>query len=373
MENKIAIIDPVGIKSGMNHYDTFLCNSLTKLGVKTFILSNFTLKSESIHSKIFFGIFFENKFFQAFNFLFGMIQSCIHCKKNQVKVVFIHVFSTHTMSIMTYAISKLFGLRTITIAHDVFSFTHQDNKFYHNLIYNYWSNRIVVHNIYSYNHLLPLIKSKMHNKVSVLKHGSFVGLSDASVTRSSARNFLKLDQNRQYILFFGRLKPAKRLDVLLKAMPNIDSNIHLIIAGHSGKEDFNQYELIIDQLKLKNRLILDINYISENKRELYFKAVDVLALPYEQIFQSGVLLMSMSYGLPVVASAILPFEEVIDDGVNGLLFEKGNSDDLANKINQLFNDKNLINSIPEKAISHMKNHYNWDPIAKGYLEILKLI
>ena len=83
--------------------------------------------------------------------------------------------------------------------------------------------------------------------------------------------------------------------------------------------------------------------------------------------------MSMSYGLPVVASAILPFEEVIDDGINGLLFEKGNSQDLATKINKLFNDKNLINSIPKKAINHMKNHYNWDPIAEGYLDILKLI
>ena len=36
--------------------------------------------------------------------------------------------------------------------------------------------------------------------------------------------------------------------------------------------------------------------------------------------------MSMSYGLPVVASQIPSFEEVIEDGKNGLLFEKGNAD-----------------------------------------------
>ena len=82
--------------------------------------------------------------------------------------------------------------------------------------------------------------------------------------------------------------------------------------------------------------------------------------------------MSMSYGLPVVASAILPFEEVTDEGVKGY-FRKVAPDDLANKINKLFNDKNLINSILEKAISHMKNHYNWDPIANGYIDILNLI
>jgi len=103
---------------------------------------------------------------------------------------------------------------------------------------------------------------------------------------------LNLDQNRQYILFFGRLKPTKRLDVILRAMPQIDSSIHLIIAGHSGKEDFSQYQEIIDELNLTDRLVLDVNYISEKKRELYFKATDSLVLPYELIFQSGVLLMA---------------------------------------------------------------------------------
>ena len=93
MENKIAIIDPVGIKSGMNHYDTFLCSSLTKLGVKTFIFSNFTLKTELIYTRTFFGVFFENKFFQTFNFLLGMVKSCIHCKKLLAHLLDLHLHS----------------------------------------------------------------------------------------------------------------------------------------------------------------------------------------------------------------------------------------------------------------------------------------
>ena len=94
-------------------------------------------------------------------------------------------------------------------------------------------------------------------------------------------------------------------------------------------------------------------------------------LPYDLIFQSGVLLMSMSYGLPVVASRIPPFEEIIDDGINGILFEKDNTKDLAKKINYLMNDDNLLNKIPQKAINHMKNNYSWDHIAKDYIDIIK--
>ena len=373
MEYKIAIIDPVGIKSGMNHYDTFLCTSLDKLGVTTHIYSNFNVKSETVVAKQVFGTFFKNKLSQTFNFVKGMFKSCRDCRRNKINTVIIHVFSTHNMAIMTYAISKLFGLKTITISHDVFSFTDQDSKWYHHLIYNRWSDRIVVHNSYSLDHLLTQIESKMHSKVSILKHGSFVGLPDDSISRKSARNALNLDKQRQYILFFGRLKPNKRLDLMLRAMPNIDSSIHLIIAGHSGKDDFNNYQSIIDELDLSSRLVLDINYISEEKRELYFKAVDCLALPYELIFQSGVLLMSMSYGLPVVASQIPSFEEVIEDGKNGLLFENGNAEDLANKLNTLMNNIDLMSEIPQKAISHMNSNYCWDSIAKGYVELIKTL
>ena len=373
MEHKIAIIDPVGIKSGMNHYDTFLCTSLDKLGIDTYIYSNFNVKSETIVSQPVFGTFFKNKLSQTFNFIKGMFKSVLDCRKNKINTVMIHVFSTHNMAIMTFAISKLFGLKIITISHDIFSFTNQDNKWYHHLIYNRWSDKIVVHNSFSLNHLLPQIEANMHSKVSVLKHGSFIGLPDNSISRKSARNVLNLDNQRQYILFFGRLKPNKRLDLVLRAMPNIDSSIHLIIAGHSGKDDFNKYQSIIDELDLSSRLVLDINYISEEKRELYFKAVDCLALPYELIFQSGVLLMSMSYGLPVVASQIPSFEEVIEDGKNGLLFEKGNVDDLAKQLNALMNNKNLMNEIPHNAISNMKENYCWDSIAKGYVELIKTL
>ena len=93
MEHKIAIIDPVGIKSGMNHYDTFLCTSLDKLGIDTYIYSNFIVKSETIVSKQVFGTFFKNKLSQTFNFIKGMFMSVIDCRRNKINTVIIHVFS----------------------------------------------------------------------------------------------------------------------------------------------------------------------------------------------------------------------------------------------------------------------------------------
>ena len=148
MERKIAIIDPVGIKSGMNHYDSFLAQSLHKLKVQCYVYSNFKIQSNSVVFKSYFGMFFNSIFAQTIDFIPALIKSCMDCKRKQVKYVILHVFSTHHMAFLSYLIVKLFGLKTITIAHDVASFTQQDNKFYHHLIYNYWSNHIVVHNLF---------------------------------------------------------------------------------------------------------------------------------------------------------------------------------------------------------------------------------
>ena len=87
MEDKVAIIDPVGIKSGMNHYDTFLCNSLTKQEITPFIYSNFEVHSDSVIAKRFFGTFFKNKFSQTLNFLMGMLKSCMDCRRNNISKV----------------------------------------------------------------------------------------------------------------------------------------------------------------------------------------------------------------------------------------------------------------------------------------------
>ena len=356
----------------MNHYDTFLCLGLEKLNIEPYIYSNFETPSETVVTKKYFGTFFKNKIVQTINFLIGMIKSCWHCKTNSINTVIVHVFSTHNMAFLTFLICKIFRLKIVTISHDVFSFTQQDNKHFHNLIYNHWSDKIVVHNKYSYNHLISQINASVHEKVSIIKHGAFIDLPNPQISKSLARQKLKLDDKRQYILFFGRIKSTKRLDVMLQAMPHIDESVHLIIAGHTGKEDFRKYQAIIDEHNLSQRIVLDINYITEEKRELYFKATDAMTLPYELIFQSGVLLMALSYAIPVVASKIPPFEEVINDGKSGLLFEKGNADDLANKLNTLLNNKELMNEMPEKAISHMKTDFSWDNIAADYVRLLQL-
>ena len=65
-------------------------------------------------------------------------------------------------------------------------------------------------------------------------------------------------------------------------------------------------------------MILRIQFIPDEEMELYFKAADVLVLPYKEIFQSGVLFLAYSFGLPVIATDVGSFREDIVEGQDGI-------------------------------------------------------
>ena len=70
--------------------------------------------------------------------------------------------------------------------------------------------------------------------------------------------------------------------------------------------------------------------------ELYLKGADVLVLPYKEIFQSGVLFLAYSFGLPVVATDVGSFREEIVEGSTGFLCQPGDPAELAKAIETYF-------------------------------------
>ena len=99
--------------------------------------------------------------------------------------------------------------------------------------------------------------------------------------------------------------------------------------------------------------------------ELYFKGADVLVLPYKEIFQSGVLFLSYSFGLPVVATDVGSFREDIVEGRTGFLSATGDPADLAKAIETYFTSdlfKNLKVCRQQVKDYANKNH-SWDAVA----------
>ena len=370
MESKVAIIDPVGQKAGMDFYDEELLTALSERGVKSYVFSNFVCANKNIISYPFFDGFQSSKWIKAYSQIIAHFKSYLVCKKSKIEILIFHVFSVSVFKFLMILGAKLLKLKIVVIAHDPVSLTGEDSHFLQKWLYNKICDNIVVHNQYSYDKLLHLVDKKI--ELNIIKHGGFIRLYDDQITKSDARKTLDLDSSKKYLLFFGQIKSSKRLDVILRAMPHIADDVHLVIAGKPYKDDFEKYLNIIKEQQLENRVVLKLGFVSNQERSLLMKACDVMVLPYQEIFQSGVLLMAMSFKMVVVCSDIESFKEIIKDGVNGSLFKSLSSENLSFKINSIIHDNKRLEQIKTEAYSTIKNDFSWDKIALDYKKMLKL-
>ncbi|MEO1153794.1 MAG: glycosyltransferase family 4 protein [Pseudomonadota bacterium] len=133
------------------------------------------------------------------------------------------------------------------------------------------------------------------------------------------------------LLFFGLVRPYKGLDIALDALAQASVDAHLTIAGEFW-EGRDETETRIDQLGLRDRVEVVPRYVSDAEAAELFARADALVAPYRSVTGSGVVAMAQWYGLPVIASDLPGFAEVIEDRTTGWLVPVGDVDALATRI-----------------------------------------
>jgi D-inositol-3-phosphate glycosyltransferase len=218
--------------------------------------------------------------------------------------------------------------------------------------------------------------------VTVIRHPLNNAFPDTDLTPSEAKKRLDLRDDEKAVLFFGRIRPYKGIEHLLGAFRLLTanrSNYRLIIAGEpkKGSEEYrNEIEQTAKTEFAPDQIVLKIQFIPDEEMELYLKAADVLVLPYKEIFQSGVLFLAYSFGLPVVATDVGSFREEIVEGSTGFLCQPGDPAELAKAIETYFASdlyKNLKVRRQELKDYAEANH-SWNAVAdltrNAYAEML---
>src|SRR4029077_6907241 len=179
------------------------------------------------------------------------------------------------------------------------------------------------------------------DKVSVIPFGINNTVPKTDLTSGEAKRMLGIADSDKTLLFFGNIAPYKGLEYLVSAFTellNKDRSYRLIIVGRSkGPEGYwKQIHEGIARRGIRDRIIQRIEYIPDEETELYFKAADVLILPYAHVFQSGVLFLGYGFGLPAIAADVGNLKEDIVEGETGFVFKSRDSADLAAKIEKYF-------------------------------------
>jgi len=88
--------------------------------------------------------------------------------------------------------------------------------------------------------------------------------------------------------------------------------------------------------------------------------------PYTHVFQSGVLFLGYSFGLPVIAADMGTLKKEVIEGETGFIFKPQDSSDLASKIDSYFKGKLFHNLETRRAQikKYANERYSWDKVAK---------
>lgn len=168
---------------------------------------------------------------------------------------------------------------------------------------------IVVHGAADAERAAPL-----RGKVIRLFHPIYDQYIAGAPSREEARSRLGIPQGSTALLFFGLVRRYKGLDLMVQAMEHLPENHILIAAGENyGSEE----ELAGLAAPLGGRFLRHAAFIPDSDVGLYFRASDIVVLPYRTATQSGVAQIALAFRKPMVVSTAGSLGETVLPGVTG--------------------------------------------------------
>lgn len=170
---------------------------------------------------------------------------------------------------------------------------------------------------------------------------------------------------KKQILYYGRLSQEKGVDLLIKAVERLDSDVVLKIVG-TGPEEKRLQEYV-ETKKLNNIKFCGFKTGDNLKKIIAESMFVVLPATWPEVF--GLTnIEALALGTPIIGSDIGGISELITKDV-GFLFEPGNLGDLVDQLNTAISLNNEeYNIMQEKCIENSKK-YNIDDY---YFSILKV-
>ncbi len=213
--------------------------------------------------------------------------------------------------------------------------------------------------------------------VTVVPFGINNAVPHTGLTSADAKRRLGILDSDKTILFFGVIVPYKGLEHMIAAFQRLlptHRDYRLIVAGRPRKDAAAYWDALrhtIDTSIDPERIVLRIEHIPDEDVEVYFKAADVVVLPYTRIFQSGVLFLAQSFGLPAVVTDVGSLKEDVIEGRTGFWCAPGDPTDLAKALEVYFSSELFANlsSRRQDIRDYAQAHHSWDTVGSMTVDV----
>ena len=165
------------------------------------------------------------------------------------------------------------------------------------------------------------------------------------------------------VLFFSRLRWIKGVHIFVEAIRILVREHHLksaefIIAGPSypgagdstGKTDYvRSIERRIHTAGIERSVVILNKWFSEEEARSLYCSCDIYVLPSFRDITPFTIKEAMACGKPVLATVVGGIPEVVEDGVTGYLVPSGSPEKLAERLQQLIQNRNIRLRMGEAA------------------------
>jgi len=200
-------------------------------------------------------------------------------------------------------------------------------------------------------------------RVHVIPHGAFDHLARMPEEAPLPKELAATEG--PVVLCFGLIRPYKGIDVLIDAFREIEGAELWIVGRPLGMATGDLRERAAGS---HSPIRFVERFVDDSELPSYFRRADVVALPYRDAEQSGVLYTALAFGKPVVMTNVGGFPEVAATGA-GTIVPPNDPRALGAALAELLGDAGMRARLAEASAAAAAGPYSWDAIAAQTLEL----
>ena len=216
----------------------------------------------------------------------------------------------------------------------------------------FYTKKFIVHGEYLKD-LLSKTYAINKSKISVIPHGHF------EIYKRIQR--FRVEEDRNTILFFGRIWKYKGLDILIQASNILikkNPQLKIIVAGKG--EDISKYK---KEVKFKDNVIFENRRIRNEEVGEFFEKASFIVLPYIEASQSGVIAIAYAFSKPVIVTNVGSLPEVVIQNQTGIVIKPNSVDSLVKAIMFMLKNEDKRKIMGINAYRFAKEELSWEKIA----------
>lgn len=168
-------------------------------------------------------------------------------------------------------------------------------------------------------------------KVFIVEHPNYIGQYLDDIGRQEARMRLKIEDGSKVLAFVGGIRPNKGIENLISVFQKMtDPDLRLLIAGSNDR--FPEYAYKLEQMvKEDKRIIWQPGFIPSDQMQIYYRAADLIVLPFKQVLTSGSVMLALSFGNPVIVPGLGCVSELVTPEI-GYIYDESKPGGLSTAI-----------------------------------------